>query len=290
VEIWHLRRLLGTALSAGVDRDVIRALNALARRRPEIERAIVVWIDLIETLVQSEEQRYGPRPGLGPIKAAEVKNIFRYLLRSQRFALPNVPEYLRPFLVDVVVDWCVDVVVLLANQYGLWELPQPRQHTFRVFIAVLWKWVQALFKPIWLAITWLFSRLWSLLQPRITLSPAALAAVRAVEREGLIVQPGNALTGAVRILAWVGSHRAQVIAMFELVFIAVQEAESYLSLSGPEKKAYARDLVLAVLDELGFRERVGLLFAIISSLIDGTIESAVHVFNKRGIFVHRSSG
>jgi hypothetical protein len=195
-----------------------------------------------------------------------------------------VPEYLRPFIVDMVVDWCVDAVVLITNQYGLWEEPQPRQNSFRAIIALAWKWVRTLCKPGWLVISWVFSRLWSLLQPRITLSPAVLAAVKAVEREGLVAKPGDALTGIIGLLEWVGSHRAQLIAMFELAFAAVQEAESYLSLSGPEKKAYARSLVLAVLDELGFNQRVGLLYALISSLLDGAIEASVHLFNKHGVF------
>jgi hypothetical protein len=77
-----------------------------------------------------------------------------------------------------------------------------------------------------------------------------------------------------------------LIATLEIVFEAVQKAEGRFDLSGPDKKLYARDRVLATLDELGFTERDGLIFAAINSLLDGMIEVAVHLFNKRGIFRH----
>src|ERR1041385_4569685 len=45
-------------------------------------------------------------------------------------------------------------------------------------------------------------------------------------------------------------------------------------------------VVLAALDELGFTQRTGLLFAILDSTIHTSIEGSVHLFNKRGLFSH----
>jgi len=90
-----------------------------------------------------------------------------------------------------------------------------------------------------------------------------------------------------RVLEWISAHRAQLLAAFELAIVAVEEAEAYIQLSGPDKKAYAEKLILAVLDDLGFQERTGLLFALVNSLISSSIEATVSLFNKRGVFSHR---
>ena len=107
----------------------------------------------------------------------------------------------------------------------------------------------------------------------------------------LAVQKADFIVGpiGVGLFVWIGTHRDQLVAALELVFAAVQEAESYLTMTGPEKKAFAHDLVLAVLDEIGFEERAGLMLAIVNSMISGAIEASVAIFNKRGAFDHRSA-
>src|SRR6185369_14193432 len=84
------------------------------------QRAIVVWIDLVEVLIQNAERRYGATPGMGPMKAAEVKEVVRYFMRNRRLNIPDIPQFLQPVIIDLAVDWSVDVLVLIANRYGLW--------------------------------------------------------------------------------------------------------------------------------------------------------------------------
>ena len=115
------------------------------------------------------------------------------------------------------------------------------------------------------------------------------AAVQAVERDGTLLHAGDLVAGAAQVIRWMSEHRAQLIAVFELVLGAVQQAEVFANLSGAEKKRYASSLVLAVLDDLGFHERTGLLFAIVNSLISASIESGVRLFNKRGVFRNAGS-
>ena len=67
----------------------------------------------------------------------------------------------------------------------------------------------------------------------------------------------------------------QAIAAIQVIFVAVQEAERYASMTGIQKKRYAIALVYAALDDLGFAQKTGLLVAIIDSVINGTVESAV---------------
>ncbi|MEW6729937.1 MAG: hypothetical protein AB1489_01250 [Acidobacteriota bacterium] len=285
--ILEVRRLMRTAMAEGLDRDLARALNFLSKHDKTIQRAIIVWIDLIEVLIQNAEQRYGSTPGMGPLKAAEVKEMVRYLLRNRSLNIPDIPQYLQPVIVDLVVDWSVDVLVLMANRYGLWVENGSRTKPQTVLIkfrASLHKFIRLLF----LFIIKLFENIRKMFQRPVVISPEIKAAIDAVEREGLIISEGQLFHGVADLLVWVSTRRKTLMILVEVVSAAVHEAEGYLSLSGPEKKAYARDLVLAVLDELGFEQRTGLLFAIIDSTINSAIEGSVHIFNKRGLFTHRS--
>jgi len=283
-DIWSLRKLLRTALGGGVEKDIVEVLESLAKKREQVERAVVVWVDLIEVLVQTQEQRYGDRPGMGAIKKAEVKEVVGYLLRGRHFEIPHVPEFFVPVVIEIAVDWTIDAVVLSANRYGLWKEEEPSAGPV---LSIFRRWLWAALRPLTLAIAWVVARIRDLVRPRVQLRPEVLPALQAVEREGLIVKEKDLITGFSNLMQWTGTHRKQLIAMVELLFEVVQEAEGYLSLSGPEKKAYASDLVLAVLDELGFSERTGLMFALVDSMVSSGIEVAVHLFNKRGVLRHR---
>jgi hypothetical protein len=70
---------------------------------------------------------------------------------------------------------------------------------------------------------------------------------------------------------------AGVKAFFEVVAMT----ERLRSASGPEKKAYASQVVKAALKELGFPIEGGLLGAIADVVISAGIESALNLFKKR---------
>jgi hypothetical protein len=197
-----------------------------------------------------------------------------------------VPAAISPFLVDVAIDWSIDAVVRLTNRHDLWVETRPRARSLRSFLTRAARLLARVLQPLWVPLVWLAGRLWYLSREVTPLTPELRAALRAVEREGRAGEPARVLEGAIGVLIWLGDHRDQVVAMLDLVSGAVEEAERYLELSGPQKKAYAHALVLAVLDDLGFEERAGLLYAVVESFVDSGIESVVHVFNKRGYFTH----
>lgn len=286
VTVWRMRQLLQNAVGEGTARDLSVALSLLSRRGSDIEKAVVVWIDLIEVLVQNTEQRYGSAPGRGRIKAAEVKQVVNYLLRSNRFGVPEAPGFLRTVLVETVVSAMIDAIALMANRYDLWE-PTPLQpQTLSARLSLALRRLGLLLRPLWLPLDRLALRIWNAFQAGPVLRPELRAALQAIEREGMIAREGQVATSLTEALIWIGTHRASLVAGVELVFEAVQEAENFAGLTGPEKKAYARDLVLAVLEDLGLIENSGVLFAVISAVISGAIEGAVHLFNKRGVFQH----
>jgi hypothetical protein len=284
VTIAHIRQLLDVAASEGLDKDLLQGLNTLANRRAEIEKAVIVWVDLVEVLVRETEKRYGAKAGLGRLKSAEVKEAVRFLLRRFHLKLPNVPEVLEPVVVDLAASWIIDALVQIFNRYGLWDTTNPSPTaTARVFMFLRSVWRGAIW-PLLSPLVRLFVRIWERLRVSAPISPELRAALDAIEREGLIVKQQELIEWFVELFRWIGSHRKSILAIIEVVFTAVQEAEKFADMTGPEKKAFARDLVLAVLDNLGFVQRGGLLFAIIDSLIGSAIESAVHIFNKHNAF------
>jgi hypothetical protein len=259
----------------------------LAENKADIERAIVVWIDLIEVLVQEQERRWGPRAGLGRFKSAELKAVLAHLLRKQRVGLPGIPREFTPLVIDYFVDWAVDAIVMSCNRYGLWHpVPARTGYPIRLFQARLKEFLGRLFSPIFRLIVALVLWLRSVMEEQVVLSRQLQAALAAVERDGLINESDNLVHRVIDLFVWIGRHRDQAVATIELVFVAVQEAERYVSMTGLEKREYAMALVFAALDDLGFRQTSGLLVEILESVIGGGIESAVHMFNKHTIFTH----
>lgn len=289
-EIWKLRRLLRTALGDGVEQDVIGAIGWFAANGPRLERAAVVWVDLIETLVQAEERTYGARPGLGSLKKAQVKEVLWRLLARERLRVPAVPEILEPMVLELFVDWVVDVLVLMCNRHSMWTADgDVALSSAGVYWAALRKRLSGLLQFLVVGLTWLVRRLEMLFHSSVVLPPGILSALNRVEREGFLVNTREALNVMESLVVWISKHRGQLVAAFELIFAAVNDAEAYVELSGPEKREYACNLVFAVLEDLGLDERAGLMFAVLNSLIGSGIESTVHLFNKRQVFVHRAA-
>lgn len=286
-EIWRLRRLLRVALGGGVEQDIVGALRWLDSHGDQIERAVVVWVDLIESLVQVQERRYGKEAGLGAIKKAEIKEVLTDLLEAEKLRLPNIPQFAVAFVLEIFVDWVVDIVVLMANDNDLWT-EDTSYTSIHSVLAVGRRWLGKMLRPVWLGILWLIVHLSHLFRSRALYSAELTAKVNAVKREGFPIGVQEVEDGAVKVIQWIPKHRQQLIAGSELIFGAVHDAEAYLELSGPEKRRYAQDLVVAVLKEMGLHEDMELLFAVVNSVVGAGIESTVHLFNKRGVFTHHA--
>lgn len=284
-DIVALRQLLRIASDEGLDKDLAAAINFLAQHHQRIQRAFVVWMDLIEVLVQDAERRYGSAPGMGELKAAHVKGVVRYLTRNQSFDIPNVPKFLEPVVMDIVVDWSVEVTVLLVNRYGLWTAKGSSAKPRSLLTTIKLQLRRAALVVVGIFF-WVYVRIRRALQREVMISPEIKAAIDAVRREGLIVHHRELFKGVADLLVWISSKRRTLMVLVEVTSAAVQQAEVFVSLTGAQKKAYARDLVIAVLDELGFEQRTGLLFAIVDSIIQSSIEASVNLFKKRGVFSH----
>lgn len=288
-DIWYLRSLFRSAVGSGLAEELIDILNDFSQNSQRYQRAFIVWVDLIEVLVQDTERRLGSQPGMGQIKSLEVKKALKEIARSGKFSIPNFPPFMQRLLFDFGIDWIIDMVVLQTNRYGLWEVtPEPRDALHRWF-GRAWVWLRDGTVRLFTSVAEVCARIYYRLRPAMGLSPELRAALEAVEREGLIVSEQGLLENISRLIIWIGTHRDSLINSAELVFAAVQEAEMFGSLSGREKKEFAREAIWVVLEDFGFDPRSGLMTALLDAVIDFVIESSVHLFNKRNVFRHDAS-
>lgn len=282
--IWDLRRLLRTAMGNGGAEEFTSLLVAVDSNREEVERSLALWFDLIESLVQGAESRYGHAPGRGGLKAAEVREVVRRLLTASRFRVPGAAAPLRPIAIDIITDWTVDAVVLALNRYGMWLHVDPAPASVRGRIATLVRRVGLWLRPLAAAPLRFVAWLWTSTRVRTPLPPEVAAAVAAIENARLLQRTDNLAATAIDLVEWAATHRRQVVAALELVFAAVHEAEQYAELDGPRKKAFARALVFAVLADMGWAQQARLLTAAVASIVNGTIRGSVQLFHKRGVF------
>lgn len=281
--VWKMRRLLREAAGEGGWEEVVRALRVLAERGPELEKALVAWVSLVEGLVQSAETR---RPGRnkGVLKSLEVKAVIRRLYRARRIDIPQIPDWLEPLVVDVVVDWSIDAVVFMTKRQGLWVDEAPTvEGKMASAMLTLWEWTSVLLAPIGRVFGRIYRFYSDLYWKSIPLSPAVEQAMEQLAQVDLSGQQPLGQTAA-EVLTWVAANKDRIIASTELIFAAVHEAERFVDLHGEDKKRYARDLVRAVLSEMGLETDRGLMGILIMAAVDSGIEIAVHLLNKRGAF------
>lgn len=265
-------------------------LSVLDRELPHFERAAIAWIDLIHVLVQDAEPRYRPK-GRGPLKKEEVKTVIVYLVRADRYDIPWVPRYLEPLVVDVLADLAIDAVVEFLNTNAPRDPNWPRGSS-RLTMSEVWRRFKRgvrrvfgwLFRPFGL----LASRLYFAFHRPSVLRPAIRSAIDAVNRESQTVHRQGLLERLAKVGEWIGHNRETLVEGFKLVTIVVDSVEALTWLDGPEKKVQARRFVYAALDEFGFDYSNRIVKVKLDRAIGVAIDSAVHLFNRRGLFEHSS--
>jgi hypothetical protein len=285
--VLRLRRQVARVDLQDLLRTLAGLLDAAARQWPELERAIVAWVDLVEQLVHDAEWRY-PGPGLGAMKKAEVREAFRYLVRSGRLQLPmppGVPLVLRPLVGDVAVSWVIDAIVALLNDHDAWE-PPPRPRTARERAVVLRHRVlrAAASSPPAALLVRLATWAWEAASAGPPLSPEVRRALAAVEEHGMLERANDVVAGVARLAVEVGENPRAFVAGVRLVGIVVETAERFTWLDGPGKRRAATRLVTIVLQDSGLAPRSPAATVLLEAATGIAIDSVVRVFNKRGVF------
>jgi hypothetical protein len=271
--LWRLRAAYRQASSGPLTLNEIFA--RLATESDGLRAAMVVWVDAIESMIQGVESLYGPKPGLGPVKAVQVKAAIVYIVEVDERLPRSTPLMTAPAL-EAAVSWVVDGVVLILNQHDLWDLsPDQRlelSYWFRLRTRVNG------------CILDLMGRVNRLLEGRTELLPQVRALADKIARD----KNANLLarvSDAIDFMLWFIQNRRQLLGLWDLVAAATVEAEAFIQMSGPEKQQYARELVLLALQEQHETWSDAVVqnpFA--GAIIDFAIDSVVRIFNKRGMF------
>jgi hypothetical protein len=286
--VWRLRRAYEDAVGENIANEIFQYLRELSKRRKEVDDAIVAWFKLTELLLQDTERRFGNATGRGQEKKRHVKAVIvNLLLTSPRFDIPRVPSYLEPLVVDIGADWTIDTLVHLLNHQNLWSNEsQPSSISSGPFSRLI-NFLKSLFAKLQAKVAG-FIRRWVLARYR--LSEAAQVTINEISRLGLRDELDKIVDDGVKVIGWIGSHRRELFAAIDLVSISVQEAETFLNLSGAQKKSFARDLILVFVEDTGLiRWQTGFWYFFVEWILDGTIDAVVAIFNRHQVFRHRTS-
>ncbi len=258
-------------------------ISDLMPRVQNLARILLQWAQLVEGLVQEAERQFGAQRGYGAYKKEQVKAALLHLVARPELRLPRIPEIVQPFLLEGVVDWTVDWIVTLLNKHEsiLWV---GAQTPARVPLVARW-WndlVERLRR-------WIRRVLWDIVLSHHALAPAMRPGVdalaRALEDEG-----AGLVRESVFLAEWIWKHHDEAMAMVDVLDEAVLIAEGLLEKTGPERKAFVHDLVMAFLQETGFTgDDSPVLNGIIGFFLDASIDVVVELFNRRGLLTHRAS-
>ena len=286
--VWQARRTVEAVGGAGLLDDFIELLEKIAPNRQEIVNALKAWVNLVEVLVQDAEQEYGTARGRGKEKAEQVKAALVHIAVDRPgLSIPDVPDFLIPIIVETGVNWAINAIVLILNNNSLWEpaieRPPMRRSIFAKLIRALFafgRWIRRL-APLARVSEWLRKATTRLVLIAYPLKPDVRIAVERIETTaGASIE--DVLKRGVAVISWTDEHSKQVIALIEVIPFAVQEAEFFGGLSGPEKKVYARELIIAFLKEIGIiDDETSLTFHLIDSFLDWGIDAVVGMFNTR---------
>ena len=239
---------------------------------------LLSWFDLLEQIVQIAEQRYGSESGRGRFKAAQVKAALRRVIRESSSPSRDAVIALGPGALDLVLDAGLGIIVgLLNRRRTLWTtgglgLPPKRPPLRTRILLRLVRW---------------FGAVYAWFQVKEPLDQALYDEVAGIVQKD--ADPLTIVDKALDAARWVGEHRTTVEALMEIVAISCDEAEYFGRLTGSEKQAYARDLILVVLEEefgIVFR---GPMLVLAESVIEFVIDFVVSVNNRRGAFVHQAA-
>lgn len=282
--VWRLERAYQEATGGKPASEVFNDIERILPDFNVIGRAAVDWLNFVETLAQEAECTYGQVKGRGPLKASQVKAVLVHLaLSKEANLLPQVPRIMRALWVETMVTWAIDLVVeLLNHDRTLWQVEPRTPSIAKVTISkpLMWllriaQWLERLAIGEWIA-----DKLQAAVLKANPLAPKAKAAIAQMSQSNL--QSGKqAAESFSRLVSWVAQHRRQLIGMIQLISVSVREVEAMAEMSGPEKKQYAREIVLLFLKENGIiYNNISGVFA--GWFIDWGIEFVVVVFRKRG--------
>lgn len=279
VTVWRLQNAIEELTQARGVVDLRAALTSLSFLAREFADQIIGWIDVIDTLIDEAERQYGTQAGRGAYKVYQLKGALLYMARREGFALPIVPGFVQPFVFDHFATIIADFIVAHLNDNALWNfdaLPRrPSGWRARVSGPLSYR----LGKLFEFLAKFLVGVAWRIVLSSFHLSPRMRAAV-----DRLRPNVSDTMKALASLEQFVVKNPNYVRAAARVLSIAVQQAETFAHLSGPQKQVYARELILAFLEQNGLVDPSGLWREIVAAWIDLAINATVALFNRRRLF------
>lgn len=275
--ILTFRANLNRVLTPEIEADIKFLLSKTGENRQQIIDFLTAFIELIGELVQENEKTYGKQRNLGKLKARRVKATIKYLFEKKDIDLPNVPDYLEPFIINKAVDWMISVVVQLYNKNsGAWDDVGEAPKSRWVYPEIWWFRVIEFIAKLFTPLLFLIAKINPSRPPK--LSPALTEKVdRLVDVWNQGEKKNHVKTG-VDALIWIGHHQDELKAFMNILTDIINLAEGLKNASGPEKKSYAKNLFMAVLKDLGFIRSSGLFYSLVDFALDISIDVMVKQF------------
>jgi hypothetical protein len=272
--LWRLRAAYRQAADGPLSLNEIFA--RIVKESDSLRTTMVVWVDAIESMIQEVESLYGPAPGLGPIKAVQVKAAIVYIIDKADGRLPRPTLLVTETGLQAAVSWVVDGVVLILNQRQLWDLSPEDRLNLTYWFRLRTRMMTCIINLMGVLNRWIEGRTEMLPQVRVIADKVILD-----KNSNLLVRVSETMD----FMVWFIENRRQLLGLWDLVAAATVEAEAFIQMSGPEKQQYARELVLLALQgqQDPWPDAV-VQNPLARAVVDFAIDAVVRIFNKRGVF------
>jgi hypothetical protein len=275
-DVWELRAAFDEISAASGTRQAMHDLAAVIRAAAG---RVVSFVELIDTLTDEAERLYGTASGRGEYKRQQVKAALLYAARRGGYDVPLVPSFIEPLLFSLGADLLIDFTVAQVNQNALWNKaalparpPLLRHRLAPPLLFGLRRWVERLSAL-------LAGLSWRLVLGANRLSPSMRAAA-----DRLAPPDRDMLRRLAALRDFLRANPRFVPALATMFSIGTQQAELLQSLTGAQKQAYVRELVMAVLRQNGLVGVSPLWDRIVEGLVSFGIDATVAIFNRRNLF------
>jgi len=275
-DAWEMQaRLSQVAAVPGIDAafgDVVLLARDLGER-------LVALIALVDTLVDEAERLHGTQAGRGRYKRQQVKAALLYAARRGGYDIPWVPSLLEPAVFSLGADLLIDFTVAHVNQNALWDTDRLTGARLGIGARIASPPLLLLRQLLDRGAAWLAGLAWRLVLGANQLSPGLRVIVDRVAG-----RDAGALAAVAELRTLITDNPGLVRSLAAVFAIGTQQAEVFVHLSGAQKQAYVRALVMIVLRQHGLAGRSVLLDRIIEQVVTVGIDATVAIFNRRGGF------
>jgi hypothetical protein len=285
----EIKAKLDVFLTDDVRADVVQLIEHLDQNRERYRLSLLRFVDLMEDITYSVEDRYGD--GAGPLKQREARAAMYYLLEGffGPQGLPTVPPWMRPVLLEVIVRITVEFLVTLDNppdeSIALWNdlrsrrgPPKVRLLETRVRFA---KYRESAGERM---VGWMIQ----IFMPKPFLTGRLRTSVDAIlsdwtERNRLTgtIPMQRLLQPFVQTALWAGQHGKEVRAAIDAVSMTVYATARFTRLDRDQQLEVVKEAVVMMFEDLGYR--TPMFRTVVRFMVDMMADATDNLFRKRGV-------